>query len=165
MFSSFFVCNNCNKTLDDKRDKIISCLYCRKNYCRDCYIKYLISTKEYNCPNCKVSIDKQLIYNLLSFNSFNTLQKNFIEKHKFRKCLNCKNGTLYHLNSQVICDKCNSIFCFYTAKQIYPEKIETFDLEHLKIKIIDNPLYSFYTEEQKINTLKHYKYFYYIPHI
>jgi len=64
------------------------------------------------------------------------------------KCLkgNC-DGDAYKYNTQIICSKCNSVFCINCHVEIFPRQIEYADKNG--IILIDNPKYDNYSDEQK----------------
>ena len=71
-------------------------------------------------------------------------------KYKSFKCFknNC-NGNLYHYNDQLICDRCNSIFCHKCYKEIFPRK--TYYLSNNTIIEKTNEKYYKYSINQRRN--------------
>ena len=69
--------------------------------------------------------------------------------------LNCK-GYVHMFKTQLICDKCNSIFCRWCLKKIYPKKIEDYDLNNFNFIEIDNPKYILYSSSQLKDNYNHY---------
>lgn len=150
--------NNINNqdNLKKIRRKKITCFNCKKDFCKKCCQDYLLLEKNNNfrCPCCLKIWDIDFLKNNFSFNFITLLRRKFINNRYVCKCINkyC-NGKIYKYTNQLICNKCNFIFCRYCFNniqlQIYPEKREYFDIDNFKVIIKNNSLYNYYSKEQK----------------
>lgn len=143
IFKNNDICVKCFHLLDTNNKYI--CLKCLNIICLNCLTKkYKLTRKLDNkCMFCKEKLPVEII------------NKVILNSYKFYfKCLNpkCNNCELYKYNLQVICNKCNKIYCSKCFKEIYPNKIEV--LVNGQIELIENKLYETYTEKQKLEKHK-----------
>jgi len=132
------ICDKCLYLLEDDNKYI--CPKCSNINCLNCLTKkYKLTRKiENKCFFCKEKFPDKIKSKVIS------------DSYKFYfQCLNpkCNNCELYKYNLQIICKKCNKVYCSKCFKEIYPGKIET--LIDDKIELIENINYETHTEEQK----------------
>ena len=141
--------------LDNPKQKIITCYKCNCILCKKCCEEEILNNYcNPICPKCKRKWNIDFLKNNFSKEFINELSINHLNifTDKIKRCGHCKNcskGILYEYNNQIICNNCNLILCNKCHINIYPLKKEFYNIHTNEIDLIDNPLYSSYTKEQK----------------
>ena len=126
-----------------------------EDYYKNEYIlKYNKDEKKYDYNSIKRFSKEDIIdyFHNIIFNEDkffkDELNNNNRLKLKSCKCFkgNC-DGDAYIYKTQIICNKCNSIFCMKCHAEIFPKRVEYADKNG--IILVDNPKYDSYTDGQK----------------